>query len=154
MPYLYIVSFVVILSNWVCDNWVYRFPTVVEKINLPARVRMDTPVRGLLGRWGLQGQFHMTLFFLRIPCEIPRPRQLLGIVRKVFSEKASAIARMRQKCVRSASTMRQNGSCLLGREERSKMRQKMSKMYQNARNTFGVEHLLDDTELLRSSGEP
>ena len=25
--YLYIVSLVVILSNWVCDNWVYRFPT-------------------------------------------------------------------------------------------------------------------------------
>ena len=24
--YLYIVSLVVILSNWVCDNWVYRFP--------------------------------------------------------------------------------------------------------------------------------
>ena len=24
--YLYVVSFVVILSNWVCDNWVYRFP--------------------------------------------------------------------------------------------------------------------------------
>ena len=22
--YMYIVSFVVILSNWVCDNWVYR----------------------------------------------------------------------------------------------------------------------------------
>ena len=26
--YLYIVSLVVILSNWVCDNWVYRFPTI------------------------------------------------------------------------------------------------------------------------------
>ena len=25
-PYLYIVSLVVILCNWVCDNWVYRFP--------------------------------------------------------------------------------------------------------------------------------
>ena len=24
--YLYIVFLVVILSNWVCDNWVYRFP--------------------------------------------------------------------------------------------------------------------------------
>ena len=24
--YLYIVSLVVILLNWVCDNWVYRFP--------------------------------------------------------------------------------------------------------------------------------
>ena len=26
--YLYIVSLVVILSNWVCDNWVYRFPNL------------------------------------------------------------------------------------------------------------------------------
>ena len=24
--YLFIVSLVVILSNWVCDNWVHRFP--------------------------------------------------------------------------------------------------------------------------------
>ena len=24
--YLYIVSFVVILCNWVCNNWVYQFP--------------------------------------------------------------------------------------------------------------------------------
>ena len=52
----------------------------------------------------------------------------LGIVQKVFSEKASAIARMRQKCVRNASKMRQKcvkmGLVLLGKEERSKMRQK------------------------------
>ena len=27
--YLYIVSLVVILRNWVCDNWVYQFPTKV-----------------------------------------------------------------------------------------------------------------------------
>ena len=25
-PYLYIVSLVVTLRNWVCDNWVYKFP--------------------------------------------------------------------------------------------------------------------------------
>ena len=56
----------------------------------------------------------------------------------MFSEKASTIA----------SEMRQNGSCLLGKEERSKMRQKGVK---NARNTFGGEHLLDDTE--KWSGE-
>ena len=30
--YLYIVSLVVILSNWVCDNWVYRFPKFALKI--------------------------------------------------------------------------------------------------------------------------
>ena len=48
----------------------------------------------------------------------------LGIVQKVFSEKASAIARMRQKCVRNASNMRQKcvkmGLLLLGKEERPK----------------------------------
>ena len=70
-----------------------------------------------------------------------------GIVQKVFSEKASAIARMRQKRVRNASKMRQKcvkvGLVLLGKEERSKMRQNCVK---NARNTLGGEHLLDDTE--------
>ena len=59
----------------------------------------------------------------------------VGIVQKVFSEKASAIARMRQKCVRM-------GLVLLGKEERSKMRQKCvpklrQKCFKNARNTFG-----------------
>ena len=45
---------------------------------------------------------------------------IIGIVQKVFSEKVSAITRMRQKCVKHASKMRlrQNGSCLLG-EKRS-----------------------------------
>ena len=28
--YLYIVSLVVILSNWVCDNWVYQIPTMTK----------------------------------------------------------------------------------------------------------------------------
>ena len=42
-------------------------------------------------------------------------RRFVGIVQKVFSEKASAIARMRQKCVRNASKMRQNGSCFIGK---------------------------------------
>ena len=37
--------------------------------------------------------------------EFPQP--VVGIVQKVFSEKASATARMRQKCVRNASKMRQ-----------------------------------------------
>ena len=71
----------------------------------------------------------------------------IGIVQKVFSEKASAIARMRQKCVRNASEMRQNGSCLWGKEERSKMRQNCVKnAAKNARNTFWGEQLLDDTD--------
>ena len=34
---------------------------------------------------------------------------------------------MRQKCVRNASKMRQNGSCFIGKGERSKMRQKCVK---------------------------
>ena len=75
---------------------------------------------------------------------------LIGIVQKVFSEKASAIARMRQKCVRNASKMRQKcvkmGLVLLGKEERPKCVRNPSKLRQkcvkNARNTFGGEHLL------------
>ena len=83
----------------------------------------------------------------------------IGIVQKVFSEKASAIARMRQKYVRNASEMRQkcvrNASkwVLFFWEKRnvqnaSEMRQNCVK---NARNTFGGEHLLDDTDKKRSS---
>ena len=53
---------------------------------------------------------------------------VLGIVQKVFSEKASAIARMRQKCVKNASDMRQNGSCFIGKRGTSKMRQKSVKI--------------------------
>ena len=53
------------------------------------------------------------------------------------SENASE---MRQKCVKNASKMR---LVLLGKEERSKMRQNC---VNNAQNTFGGEHLLDDTE--------
>ena len=44
---------------------------------------------------------------------------------------------MRQKCVRM-------GLVLLGKEERSKIRLKYVK---NALNTFGGEHLLDDTDI-------
>ena len=67
---------------------------------------------------------------------------------KVFSEKASAIARMRQKCVKHASDMCQNESCFIGKrgtfQNASKLRQKC---VTNARNTFGGEHPLDDTEI-------
>ena len=52
---------------------------------------------------------------------------IAGIVQKVFSEKASAIARTRQKCVRNALKMRQNGSCFIGKrgtfQNASEMRQ-------------------------------
>ena len=52
------------------------------------------------------------------------PNVIFGIVQKVFSEKASAIAKMRQKCVRNTSKMRQKcvkmGLVLLGKEERPK----------------------------------
>ena len=70
--------------------------------------------------------------------------QVFGIVQKVFSEKASA---MRQECVRNASEM---GLVLIFIGKRgafrnaSEMRQNRVK---NARNTFGGEHLLDDTEV-------
>ena len=66
-----------------------------------------------------------------------------GIVQKVLSEKASAIAR-------NASEMRQMGLLLVGKEERPKCIRNPSKVRQkcvkNVRNTFGGEHLLDDTE--------
>ena len=65
-----------------------------------------------------------------------------GIVQKVFSEKASAIARMRQKCVKM-------GLLLLGKEERPKCVRNPSELRKNAskmRGTpFGENHLLDDT---------
>ena len=55
----------------------------------------------------------------------------------MFSEKASAIARMRQKF------------CFIGKrgtfQNASEMRQNCVK---NARNTFGEEHLLDDTDVI------
>ena len=62
---------------------------------------------------------------------------LIGIVQKVFSEKASAIARMRQKCVRNASEM---GLVLLGKEGRSKMRQKCVRIASKMRQKC-AEHL-------------
>ena len=52
----------------------------------------------------------------------------VGIVQKVFTEKASGITRMRQKCVRNASKIHQNGSCLIGKrrtfQSASEIRQK------------------------------
>ena len=71
-------------------------------------------------------------------------RLIVGIVQKVFSQKASAIARMRQKCVRNTSKMRQKcakmGLVLLGKEERSKMRQKCVKIASKMRQKC-AEHL-------------
>ena len=55
---------------------------------------------------------------------------------------------MRQKCVKM-------GLVLLGKEERPKCVRNASKLRQkcvkNARNTFGGEHLLDDTEILHKT---
>ena len=76
----------------------------------------------------------------------PQSRTIFSIVQKVFSEKASAIARMRQKCVRNASEMRQkcvknasemrqNGSCFIGKRGTSKMRQKSVKIASKMRGT-------------------
>ena len=69
----------------------------------------------------------------------------LGIVQKVFPEKASAIARMRQKCVKNSSKMRQNGSrlqkctkmgpVLLEKRNVPKMRQKCVKNVSKMRGT-------------------
>ena len=64
---------------------------------------------------------------------------------------------MRQKCVKNASEMRQMGLVLLGKEERPKYVRNPSKLRQkcvkNARNTFGGEHLLDDTDHFALGGE-
>ena len=79
---------------------------------------------------------------------------IIGIVQKVFSEKASAIARMRHKCVRKKCVQKcvKMGLVLWGKEERPKCVRNPSKLHQkcvkNPRNTFGGEHLLDDTEII------
>ena len=80
-------------------------------------------------------------FHLGFPlCAIGLPKQtcsspwcIFGIVHKVFSEKASAIARMRQKCVRM-------GLVLLGKEGAPKMRQKSVKIASKMRQKC-AEHL-------------
>ena len=69
----------------------------------------------------------------------PKPTQIKG-AQKVFSEKASAIARMRQKCIKNASEMRQNGSCFIGKRGTSKMRQKSVKFASKMRQKY-AEHL-------------
>ena len=58
----------------------------------------------------------------------------MGIFRVGNNKNASE---MRQKCAQMCLV-------LLGKEERSNMRLKCAK---NARNTFGGEHLLDDTNM-------
>ena len=62
--------------------------------------------------------------------------QFLGIVQKVFSEKVSAITRMRQKSVRNASKMLQNKSCFIVKEECFKMRLKWAE-HLSGRTPFG-----------------
>ena len=57
---------------------------------------------------------------------------------------------MRQKCVKNASEMRQNGSCFIGKRGTSKMRQKSVKIASKMRQK-SAEHLsgrtpLDDTD--------
>ena len=78
--------------------------------------------------------------------------KIIGIVQKVFSEKASAIARMRQKCVKNASEMRQNGSCFIGKRGTSKMRQKSVKIASKKRQK-SAEHLWGRTPFGRYRNE-
>ena len=64
-----------------------------------------------------------------------------GVVGKGVGNSRNA-SEMRQKCVKM-------GLVLLGKEERSKMRQKsvnVSKMHQKCAEHLGGEHLLDDTK--------
>ena len=73
------------------------------------------------------------------PESAPKSASWLGIVQKVFSEKVSAITRMRQKCIRHASKMRQNVSCFIGKRGTfqivSKMSQKCIKLASKMRGT-------------------
>ena len=79
----------------------------------------------------------------------------IGIVQKVFSEKASAIARMPQKCVNNASEMRQNGSCFIGKRGTSKMRQKSVNFgrYRQKIRTSKVQEVIRVRSLLSSGPE-
>ena len=86
----------------------------------------------------------------------------IGIVQKVFSEKASAIARMRQKCVRNASKMRQKcvkmGLVLLGKksEIRQNCVQNASKMRGTplGENTFWTIPMKGDPHANHRFGKP
>ena len=107
----------------------------------------------MLGRVKITENCPKTLFFLENSMTIKFGNLANFIVRnfvvfweaptKGVFEKASAIARMRQKCVRNASKWVlfywERGTF----QNASNMRYKCVK---NARNTFGGEHLLDDTE--------
>ena len=75
-----------------------------------------------------------------------RPKGVFG---KVVGNSQNA-SEMRQTCVKNASEMRQKCvKILLGKEEHPKCVRNASKLrpkcVKNARNTFGGEHLLDDT---------
>ena len=80
-------------------------------------------IRPDLSFFWLSGEMSRSIPLDRFPLTQPTK---IGIVQKLFSEKMSAITRMRQQCIKHASRMRQNGSCFIGggKEERSKMSQK------------------------------
>ena len=94
-----------------------------------------TACMGLGGRHLAQSPAHSSPKRVKIKSEQGK----IGIVQKVFSEKASAIAKMRQKCVRNASKMRQKcvkmGLVLLGKEERPKCVRNPSNFASKVRGT-------------------
>ena len=54
---------------------------------------------------------------------------------------------MRQKCIQNASEMRQNGSCIIRKKRNVQNASEICQnCVKNARNIFGREHLLDDTD--------
>ena len=69
--------------------------------------------------WALRG--------LKTPKKIKEAKSS-GIVQKLFSEKASAITRTLQECVRNSSKMRRNWSCFIGKRG----------AFQNASNMRGT----------------
>ena len=81
----------------------------------------------------LFGGFFLPVFFVQY-----RPNGVLG--KGVGNNKNAS--EMRQKCANM-------GLVLMGKEERSKCVRNASRMRQNAQNTFGGEHLLDDTDFFQ-----
>ena len=103
-------------------SWVQQWVKMRQNPLLPITMESQTSVSKRAPRefrkWRVQGNL-LTL------------RQPFGIVQKVFSEKASATARMRQKCVKNL--MRQRGSCFIGKRETF---QNASEMRQNCGPSF------------------
>ena len=82
--YLYIVSLVVILRNWVCDNWVYQFPKYGEGPDWEIQVPPDVAV--LLGGPSFSTSLHPST----------RPHTSLGLPLLEYRKKSQGAGRKRE----------------------------------------------------------